>query len=128
MDIQKAALKAVELKESGYNCAQAVLEALKDDSSISSDELYKIGSGFAAGMGNTEGVCGALVASCIIAGMKNSGKEGPKYSRLISDEFKKLSGAIICKDLKTPPSSKMPTPCSECVRNAVLAYGKIIQN
>ena len=54
--------KAAELKRCGtHNCTQAVLCTYYDYTGLDEDTIKHIGNGFAAGMGNMEGTCGALV-------------------------------------------------------------------
>ena len=55
--------KAVEYKHSGNNCCQSVLLAFGDKLDLPEETLKKLGSGFGAGMGTREGVCGALTAA-----------------------------------------------------------------
>ena len=68
MNIYERADKAAELKKRGvYNCAQAVASVLADQTDLTEEELLKINSGFAVGMGNMEATCGALVVSVKIS-------------------------------------------------------------
>ena len=46
---------AAELKNhGGYNCCQAVVAALADETSLPKEQLTQIAAGFCAGMGNME--------------------------------------------------------------------------
>lgn len=127
MTIQERAEKAVELKASGlYNCAQAVTAVLADETNLPKSQLKQISAGFCAGMGNLEATCGALIGVGMIAGLKTEGKGTLKYTRQIQEDFRARSGAITCKDLKKVTDGKPLCPCDECVRNAVLAYGKVM--
>ena len=105
MNIEEIANKAVELKRSGYNCAQAVAVALAEETDLS-----------------PEATCGALVGVSIVAGLKTEGKGTMAHSRKLLLNFAERCGAVTCKDLKGIETGKVLCPCDECVRNAVLAY------
>ena len=42
------------------------------------------------------------------------------------ERFEELSGALVCKDLKTITSGKPLCPCDKCVENAMKAYLEVI--
>lgn len=127
MDIQSRAEYAKDLKlNKGYNCCQAVLKALKEETNLSDTELKSIGAGFCAGMGTMEATCGALIGANIALGLKTKGNGTLRLSKDLVLEFKMKSGATTCKDLKARINGKPLCPCEECVYNAVLAYGKIL--
>ena len=127
MDIEKIAQKAREMKVSGrYNCAQAVMIALKEETDLSEGVLMNIGAGFCAGMGTKEATCGALIGAGIISGLKTKGQLTLKYNKELLEEFRSLCGATVCKDLKALTDGKPLCPCDMCVYNAVIAYGKIL--
>lgn len=127
MNIQECAADAVDKKENqGYNCCQAVVLALAGETDLPEEKLEQIGAGFAAGMGNMQGTCGALVGAGIIAGLKTEGSRTVRFARRISEAFRERSGAVICAELKGAGGGPVLCPCSECVRNAVLAYGEVM--
>ncbi|MCR4660409.1 MAG: C-GCAxxG-C-C family protein [Clostridia bacterium] len=129
MDINEIANKAVELKMyHGYNCCQAVATALADETNLTLEQLNQIGAGFCAGMGNLEATCGSLIGAVIVAGSKTEGKQTLQKARAMIETFEDMCGATICKDLKAKVDGKPLCPCEECVRNAVLAYGKVMNN
>lgn len=41
--------------------------------------------------------------------------------------FERKCGATICKDLKGIGTGKVLCPCPECVRNAVLSLGEVLE-
>ncbi len=128
MTITERAVKAVELKLSGgYNCSQAVTAVLADQTSLTDDQLKQITAGFCAGMGNLEATCGALIGVGMIAGLKTEGNGTLKITRQIQETFRDRCGAIKCKDLKTLTDGKPLCSCEECVRNAVMIYGEIME-
>ena len=123
MNTEKTADLAAELKtHGGLNCSQAVTVALKEESGIDEEVLKQVSAGFCAGMGNTKATCGALIGAVMTAGVKTKGKGTLRLAKEISERFESLSGALICKDLKTLTDGKPLCPCDECVRNAVRAY------
>ncbi len=127
LNIEERAKMAQEAKLSGkLNCAQAVLLALKEDSNLDDATLKNIGAGFCAGMGNMEATCGALIGANIVLGIKTNGYATIKLSKQLIEEFKAKSGATKCKELKQMTDGKPLCPCDICVKNAVLAYGKVL--
>ncbi len=126
MSFEERALKAVELRQNGYNCCQAVAAALADLTSLTEDQLMQIASGFALGIGNMEGTCGALVGAAIAAGLAAKGRGTVRMTRRISEKFRDACGSVTCKTLKGFPGGKVLCPCDQCVRNAVLAYGEVM--
>ena len=127
MTIEERAQKAVELKTSGkYNCAQSVAAVLADQTNLTEAQLTQMTAGFCAGMGTMEATCGALIGAGIIAGLKSEGAGTLKLTRQMITEFRAMCGAVTCRELKTVTDGKPLCPCEECVRNAVLAYGKVM--
>ncbi len=127
MKYKEKAEKAAELKQfHGCNCAQAVAAVLADETSYSEEELKKIASGFAVGMGNMEATCGSLIGAVMIAGIKMDGKGTVRFAKEISQKFQERTGALICKEIKGIETGKIVCSCDDCVRNAVLAYGEVM--
>ena len=127
MTINERAELAAQMKLSGkYNCAQAVTAALADQTALTEEQLTQISAGFCAGMGNMEATCGALIGAGMAAGLATEGKGTLGLTRQIQEEFVRTSGALRCKDLKAVTDGKPVCPCDQCVRNAVLAYGKVM--
>lgn len=114
--------RAVELRGRRIcNCCQAVTAALTED-----PQLILASAGFGGGMGNTQGVCGALVGAVIAAGAKTEGSGTTRYAKLIQEKFRKRSGAIICRELKGLDTGKVLCSCEDCVRNAVRSFQEIM--
>ena len=122
MTIEERAARAVELK-AGCNCAQAVVLSYADKLPLEEETLKKLAAGYGGGMGYMEGTCGALVGAVMAAGMLTDGQGTGRYAREILLGFRERCGATICKDLKGVETGKVLCPCTECVRNAVLAAG-----
>ena len=126
MDMNEAAKIAVEYKQQhGCNCCQAVLLALKDQVNMSEEELRRLGAGFGLGLGNMEGTCGALVAAAIMAGFNTNVTKAAVRS--LNERFKEMCGAITCEDIKGRYTGKILCSCDDCVKNAVLAYGEMLE-
>lgn len=106
--------KAVEIKHTGVNCAQAVLLAYEDISGLDEDTLRKLGTPFGMGMGTTEGTCGALCGAQMILGLIGKGRS----ARLLTNAFKAECGALQCGDIKGVKTGKMLCSCDDCVANA----------
>ena len=116
---------ALEKREQGYNCAQAVLCAFHDATEFTEDELFKIIEAFGGGMGGTQGVCGAVSAMVALAGiLKSSGIDKlPASNKAVSystaadlmREFEEKNNTIICSRLKNEGHRS----CAGCVEDAV---------
>lgn len=111
--------QAVKYKHSGYNCAQAVIKSLSEYYGRSSDELLKMTTGFAAGMGTMEGPCGALVGANMMLGIQTNGSNTLPKSRRLITEFQKECGSTVCKELKGVTTGQVLCSCDNCVKNAV---------
>lgn len=128
MTIQERAEQAVDLKNSGRcNCAQAVTAALADATPLTIEQLNQITAGFCAGMGTMEATCGSLIGAGIIAGLRSEGNNTLKLTRRMITAFKEKCGAVTCRELKSAINGKPLCPCEECVRNAVLICGDILE-
>ncbi len=127
MTINERADMAAELKATGKcNCTQSVLKVFEDEIDVKPELLSNISAGFATGMGCMESTCGALIGAVMVAGVKTEGKTTPRYSKDIVAKFNDKCGATICKDLKGVGSGCVLCPCNECVRNAVLSLGEVL--
>ena len=113
----------------GYNCCQAVVCVFADEVGIDESLLYKMGEGFGAGMGTTQGVCGAISGAAMLAGLVHSdgnteraGLTKAKTTRIagiMQKKFVEQAKALICKDIKTGNNGKAFTSCDDCIRIAV---------
>ena len=128
MTIKERADIAANLKATGQcNCCQAVTKVLADTTGLDEANLQKISAGFAAGMGCMEATCGALIGVNMILGLRTEGNGTVRQSRELLSKFKEKCGAVVCKDLKGVETGKVLCECADCVRNAVLALGEIIE-
>lgn len=99
---------AVRLFESGYNCAQSVFAAYADLFGMDMQTALKMSSAMGAGVGRMREVCGVVSSMAMLAGLKegNADPEDEEAKahiyglvRLMSAEFKKQHGTIICREL-----------------------------
>ena len=126
MTISDRAEQAVVMKNSGCNCCQAVLAALRDQTGLSEDQALTLASGFGGGMGSMEGSCGALVGAVMAAGLHLQGAGASRTARKLSLAFKDACGAVACKDIKGVGTGQVLCSCDDCVRNAVMIFGRIM--
>ena len=100
--------KAQRLFKEGYNCAQAVFAAYSDIYGVDTQTALRIAASFGGGMGRMREVCGALSGAFMNAGLENGAVEGSddqgkkaNYDlvNVIANEFKKVNGTIICREL-----------------------------
>ena len=135
MTVEEREQKAGELFKAGYNCCQAVAMTFADVLGLSEDEVARLASGFGGGMGRMREVCGTVSAMTMVAGamipatdVNDKEAKTANYALVqeMADEFKKLNGSIICRELLglskpegTPvPSDRTPEyykkrPCGE---------------
>ncbi len=117
--------KALEKRNNGYNCAQAVLCAFADDLGVSEDMLFRVSEAFGGGMGGTQSVCGAVSSMVALVGMlKSKGIDAlPESNKLESykiagelmHEFEAKNGTVICSRLKAEGRRS----CAGCVEDAI---------
>ncbi len=112
--------EAAEKKRSGQcNCAQSVICTYCDKAGIDEQTAMNIGNSFAAGMGNMEGTCGALVGAGVVLGLVNKDKaKSVREMREIISKFQCRNGATQCKMLKGVESGKVLRECPDCVADA----------
>ena len=113
----------------GFNCCQAVVCTFAEETGMDESLLYKMGEGFGAGMGTTQGVCGAISGAAMLAGLvysdgntETAGLTKAKTTRMagiMQKKFVERARALICKDIKTGNDGKAFTSCDDCIRIAV---------
>lgn len=92
--------KAVKCFEDGYNCSQAVFATYGKEFGISSDQAFKIASGFGGGM-RIDGTCGAVTGAFMVLGLKFAkGKDKP-YDKIIkfAETFCRKNKSTNCQAL-----------------------------
>ena len=142
------AMKAAQLFESGYNCAQAVAAAYADTVGMTEKQAARAVSGFGGGFGRLREVCGAVSGMVFIANIlygydsaDDDQKKMEHYALIQSfaKQFEAMgTGSIICRDiLKNPPSDPMPSqrteeyyrlrPCARMCYNAAYILQKYME-
>lgn len=106
---------AVEKKQCGLNCAQAVLCTYADIAGIDEETAMRLAAPFGAGMGNMEGTCGAIVGAGLVLGLTSA---STKQMRQIMNKFQERNGATQCRLLKGVGTGKVLRECSDCVADA----------
>ena len=113
-------IQAAELFLSGYNCAQAVAVAFREELGLTEQQAARMVSAFGGGMGRMREVCGAVSGMLFVLGSLY-GYDAPGddvrkkelYSRVqaLAAGFRTENGSIICREiLKNPPSDPTPSP------------------
>ena len=112
--------EAAEKKSKGLcNCTQAVVCTYCDKAGINEEIALNMGNAFAAGMGNMEGTCGALIGAGMVLGLINKDlAKSVKGMRRIMNNFQERNGATQCKLLKGIASGKVLRECPDCVADA----------
>lgn len=124
----------------GYNCSQAVVLAFAGELNMKEEDIIKISSSFGGGMGRLREVCGTVSGMFIVAGAlygynnsKDFDSKKEHYERIqyLAEQFKKVNGSIVCRELlgldrqKDEPTPERRTseyykkrPCPEIVKCA----------
>lgn len=111
---------AAEKKRCGsHNCAQAVLCSYCDLTDIDEETSRNMTTAFAAGMGNMEGTCGAIVGAGIALSLITKDKaKAVKGMREIMTRFEERNKATQCKLLKGVETKQVLRECPDCVADA----------
>ena len=93
---------------SGYNCAQAVLDAFRDETGLDEDLALKIATGLGAGMGRKQEVCGAVTGGILVLGLRHGRGTTEDHSatertylrtRELMDRFAAKHRSCLCRQL-----------------------------
>jgi C_GCAxxG_C_C family probable redox protein len=93
---------------SGYNCAQAVLDAFRDEAGVDQELALKITTGLGAGMGRKQEVCGAVTGGILVLGLRHGRGTTDDHSatertylrtRELIDRFAARHGSCLCRQL-----------------------------
>ena len=127
--------KAIALHDKKYNCCQAVVGAFCEETGVDGEILFKAAEGFGLGMGCTEETCGALTGAIMLAGLMHSdgnlnhpGTKAETYrlSKAMVEEFRKMTGATKCGELKGIETGTVLCSCSDCICCGVKVAEKIL--
>jgi len=100
--------RAVEMMAAGANCAQAVLCAFCDELGLEKGKAFKLATGFGAGMGRKQEVCGAVTGGIMALGLRHGmAEEGDKeakeatyrLTRELMARFTSEFGSFLCREL-----------------------------
>ncbi len=140
--------QAVSKAEEGWLCSEAVLQALAEALNISSELIPKIATGFAAGMGRSGEVCGAVSGAILGLGLRygRNTLEGPPpgtrphwYATELAREMKERHGSVTCAgilglDLQDPEDMKRyyerdhwNTTCRELIKETTALAWDLLQ-
>jgi len=140
---------AVSKFSEGYNCAQSVFYSYCDALQFDKNTALKMATGFGAGMGRKEEVCGAVTGGIMVIGAKYGRGERDdrtateltyKKTRELMDRFKKKHGTFICRkllngcELTTEEGQKhfkendlLNRTCKPCVRSVVAILDDLME-
>lgn len=115
----------------GYNCAQSVMCALKDETGLDEVTSSKIGTCFGGGM-RCGSVCGAVTGglmaigcTCLTGIDPDAEKEvGTKLAHELQKRFSAEMGSILCSEILKKHQSKM---CPDCIALAAAITKDIIE-
>ena len=144
------AKEAERLFLEGYNCAQAVFCAFREETQMDIETAARTSSSFGGGMGRLREVCGAVSGALLALGMLKgySDPHDPEekrkhYARVqeLAARFKEKNGTIVCRELlKDVPVSAGPVPeertpefyqrrpCLRLIREAAAILEAMIQD
>ena len=122
-------MEAAEKKASGkYNCAQAVLCTYSDLTGIDEETSKNLCNSFAAGMGNMEGTCGALVGAGIALSMITKDKvKSMKGMKQMMQKFQDRNHSTTCMVLKGVETKQVLRECPLCVADACEFLEELIE-
>jgi C_GCAxxG_C_C family probable redox protein len=126
---------------SGYNCAQAVLNAFREKAGLDEDLALKIATGLGAGMGRKQEVCGAVTGGILVLGLRHGRGSTDNHSateqtylrtRELMDRFAEKHGSCLCRELlqgydltteegrrRAKADDLLNTVCRPCVQTIV---------
>jgi C_GCAxxG_C_C family probable redox protein len=96
---------AVNKFNEGFNCAQAIVFAFSDKLDTAAQPALRAATGFGAGMGRKQSVCGAVTGGIIVLGvlLGRGTSDGPDKQeeayavvRWFMDGFEKKFGTTVC--------------------------------
>lgn len=122
---------AIEKRNQGCNCAQAVACAFCDKTGMDEGSLVNITAALGLGMGNMEGTCGALTGAAVVLGLaagQVTGVPVAKQSRELMEKFAKRNGSVLCRELKGRDSGEVLRSCPDCIRDACEFLEEILEN
>jgi C_GCAxxG_C_C family probable redox protein len=141
--------KAIQLHQSGLNCAQAVLTSYCDEMNFDNNLALSISCGFGGGMGRLQETCGAVTGAIMVLGIhtcnkytENKQRKEISYSKVqqFAEKFKSMHGTLDCKtllncDLNTIEGQKYMKEhnlstkvCNRCIGNSIGILEELIKD
>ena len=128
--------KAVNLHKNGYNCAQSIVCAFAQELGADYETAFQLSEGFGGGIGDMEGICGALSGAIMVAGLINATgtdnlkTKGATYKAVkeMKKKFHEKVGALICKEIKGIETGTVIRSCSGCVEDAAVIVAEYIKS
>ena len=139
---------AVKMMIAGANCAQSVLCNFCEELGLEKGRAQKLASGFGAGMGREQEICGAVTGGIMAIGLKHGqSHEGDKeakertyrLTRELMARFASEFGSCLCRELlpgcdlaseegqkKYREENWAEKVCRPCVRGAVRILEEIL--
>lgn len=120
--MEEKAEQARRLFLSGANCAQAVLGTFHEECRLDRETALRLASGFGGGISRLREMCGALsgmiLAENLIHGYSDLTDKAVKdahYKRIraLVEEFRRETGAILCRELLGLAPGQSDEPVSE---------------
>ena len=97
---------ALEAFNSGYNCAQSVVEAYREETGLDRETARKVSAGFGGGLGRMAETCGAVSGAAIVLGLSCGDGEPAaakartyKKVKLFIERFKQYYGSVVCREI-----------------------------
>ena len=133
----------------GFNCAQAVFSTYAPLAEVEQEDALRIATGFGAGMGRLQEVCGAVTGAFMLIGCKHgmvdaadSAAKETTYALMqdFARRFRELHGSTSCRDLlgcdlRTEDGKRqfverdlLNVVCLPCVRDACAIVEETIFN
>ena len=103
---EQAPQRSRELFQSGFFCAESVLQAVAESQGIQSDLIPRIATGFCSGISRTGGMCGAVSGGIMGIGLV-AGRDSPAESvepaytlvQKLIHAFEEQYGSVNCRQL-----------------------------
>jgi C_GCAxxG_C_C family probable redox protein len=99
---------ASEKFQSGYNCAQSILYAFRDEGNLDEETALKMATGLGAGMGRKVETCGAVTGGILVLGFRygrgtrddsSVAEKTFDKTRELMDRFTAKHGSYTCRQL-----------------------------
>ena len=117
--------KAVEYHKSGFSCSAAVLNAFRDEISISEIQAMSAAKPMAGGRMIK---CGAVLAAEYVLRNKYDGDTAERKISEFEQEFTERNKSVVCRELKGIDTGKILRSCRGCVSDSAGILEKLIRD